>query len=123
MADSGANCCMTNNWQLLENVTELPMPVQVGMALEHEDNPVDMAQCTYIGDLPIECDDGHIIRMKCFYNPCASDTIISPQAISDHSPQFMRWIQVGTKIGNPGILTFQGPNEMRHITLHQYYGL
>ncbi|KAL7489867.1 hypothetical protein ACHAW6_016194 [Cyclotella cf. meneghiniana] len=123
MADSGANCCMTNNWQLLENIKPLSTPVQVGMALEQEGSTIEMTKCTYIGDLPIECDDGHIIRTKCFYNPYASDTIISPQAILDHSPQFTRWIQVGTKIGHPGVLTFIGATETRTITLHQQNGL
>ena len=123
MADSGSNCCMTNQWQLLEDVEELTHPVSVGMALEGNGSTVEMTKCQYMGTLRIECDDGHIIRTRCFYNPYASDTIISPQAILDHSPQFTSWVQTGTRIGLPGILQFKGPNESRQITLHQQNGL
>ena len=98
MADSGANCCMTNNWKLLENIELLPLPIQVGITLEKVDSTAEMTACTHVGTLPIECDDGHIIHTPCFYNPHATDTIISPQAILDQSPDFDKWIQVGRKI-------------------------
>ncbi|KAL7488123.1 hypothetical protein ACHAW6_013728 [Cyclotella cf. meneghiniana] len=64
MADSGANCCMTNNWNLLQNIEQLEQPVQVGMALEQADSHIDMTMCQHVGDLPIECDDGHWINQK-----------------------------------------------------------
>lgn len=123
MADSGANCCMTNQWHLLQDVKELPNPVTVGMALEADGSQVEMAKCKYVGDLILECDDGHEIQTKCFYNPYASDTIISPQAILDHSPQFTQWTQIGTRLGQTGVLQFTGPQETRQITLHQQNGL
>ena len=90
MANSGANCYMTNNWKSLENITVLSSPVQVGMALQKDGVHLDMAMCKHVGDLSIECDDGHVIQSKCFYNPHASNTIISPQAILDQSDQFIK---------------------------------
>lgn len=123
MADSGANCCMTNNWKLLEHIKLLPHPIQVGIALEKADSTVEMTACKHVGTLPIECDDGHIIHTPCFYNPHATDTIISPQAIIDQSPEFEKWIQVGRKVGEPGMLMFQGYAGTRKITLHQRNGL
>jgi len=123
MADSGANCCMTNNWKLLEDIELLPNPIQVGIALEKRDSAVEMTLCKHIGNLPIECDDGYIIRTPCFYNPHATDTIISPQAILDQSREFNEWIQVGRTIGESGVLMFQGKAGTRQITLHQRNGL
>ena len=82
-----------------------------------------MALCKHVGDLSIECDDGHVIQSKWFYNPHASDTIISPQAILDQLDQFTKWIHVGWKIGQPGLLVFQGPGTSWQITLHQTHGL
>ena len=61
MDDSGANCCMTKNWKLLENITVLSSPVQVGMALEKDGVHFDMTLCKHVGDLSIECDDRHVI--------------------------------------------------------------
>jgi len=123
MTDSGANCCMSNNWKLLENIELLPHPIQVGIALEKADSTAEMTACTHVGTLPIECDDGQIIHTPCFYNPHATDTIISPQAILDQSPDLDKWIQVGRKIGKPGMLMFQGTAGTRMITVHQRNGL
>jgi hypothetical protein len=93
------------------------------MALEREASRHDMTLCKYVGMLPIHCDDGATIYTQCFYNPYATDTIISPQAILDQSNDFTSWTQIGRQIGESGQLVFKGPNITRTITLHQQNGL
>jgi hypothetical protein len=75
MADTGANCSMTANWKALRNVQQLEKSIFVGVAVTDDGNIRQTAECTHIGDYPIECDDGSVIFTKCFYNPNASDTI------------------------------------------------
>jgi hypothetical protein len=94
MADSGANCCMTNNKRLLEEMECLDTPMSIGVALTEKGSEFSYAQCTHAGKLPIVCDDGQVIKVFCFYNPFASDTIISPQAIVDQSESFDKWMQI-----------------------------
>jgi hypothetical protein len=123
MTDSGANCSMTNNKHLLDNITQLEQPINIGVALTEKDDEYSYALCTHAGQLPIVCDDGSIIRTFCFYNPHATDTIISPQAIVDASTEFDTWTQIGRKLGQPGELSFGGKQRTSKITLHQQNGL
>jgi hypothetical protein len=85
LADSGANCSMTANRSLLENVKQLTHPFIIGLAVSSNGSISSSSECTHIGDLSIKCDDSSSFATKCFYNPNASDTIISPQAIIDES--------------------------------------
>ena len=89
LADSGANCSMTANLAALKNLTKLPEPIIIGLAISNDGAAMSSSECTHIGDLPVRCDDGSSITTKCFYNPDASDTIISPQAIIDESDEFV----------------------------------
>jgi hypothetical protein len=123
MADTGANCSMTANWNALKNVKKLEKAILVGVAVTDDGSLRQTAECTHIGDYPIECDDGSIVYTKCFYNPNASDTIISPQAIIDASLEFHTWEQVGRRMGQPGQLRFIGHQSSKTITLHQNNGL
>ena len=85
MTDSGANCCMTNNWKLLEEIVKLDHPTKIGMAAGRDMEDISFTLCTHVGKLPIYSDDGDVVRVECVYNPRASDTIISRQAIFDGS--------------------------------------
>jgi hypothetical protein len=123
MADTGANCSMTANWNALKNVKKLDQPILVGVAVTDDGSLRQTAECTHIGDYPIECDDGSVVYTKCFYNPNASDTIISPQAIIDASHEYHTWEQVGRRMGQPGQLRFLGHQSTKTITLHQNNGL
>jgi hypothetical protein len=122
LADTGANCCMTPDMALLQSVETLLEPITVGVAIVGTHDPT-YSQCTHIGFLPVLCDDGSHILTKCFYNPCASDTIISPQAIVDMSDEFHSWQQTGRKYGLPGTLEFLGYSHNQSITLRQHNGL
>jgi hypothetical protein len=123
MADEGANCSMTNNLSLLRNVKNLLNPIQVGVAVDAQGTDVTYSTCTQIGNLTIMCTDGSIITTKCFHNPHASDTIISPQAILDESTEFDSWSQVGRRLGQAGKLEFHGKNGTKSIALAQHNGL
>lgn len=72
---------MTANLAALSDVRLLNHPIVIGFSSE----------CTHIGKLTIKCDDGSTFKTNCFYNPKASDTIISPQAINDESDEFTEW--------------------------------
>ena len=122
LADTGANCCMTPNLSSLRDVETLLEPITVGVAVMNDKNPT-YAQCTHIGVLPVPCDDGSQILTKCFYNPFASDTILSPQAIIDSSSEFHTWQQTGRKFGMAGTLEFIGYTSVKTITLSQSNGL
>lgn len=91
LADTGANCSMTANWSALSNIQQLIQPILVGLAVSNDSNITNAAECTHVGDYPVQCDDGTTIYTKCFYNPNASDTIISPQSLIDSSPRFHTW--------------------------------
>jgi hypothetical protein len=123
LADTGANCSMTANWSALSNIQQLIQPILVGLAVSNDSNITNAAECTHVGDYPVQCDDGTTIYTKCFYNPNASDTIISPQSLIDSSPRFHTWEQIGRKRGQPGQLRFVGPDDVKTVTLHQTNGL
>jgi KUP system potassium uptake protein len=123
MTDSGANCCMTNNWKLLEEIVQLEQPMKIGMAVNGDKEDITFTLCTHVGKLPIYSDDGNVVKVECFYNPHASDTIISPQAIIDSSADFNTWIQVGRKRGKAGRLRLMGDTKTLTMTLQQQNGL
>ena len=124
LADSGANCSMTPNISALRNITKLRHPIIIGLAITDDGTKTSSSECTHIGDLPVVVDDGTTFTTKCFYNPHATDTIISPQAIIDESNEFVEWKQVGRKFGQPGQLHFvRGDDSKVTVTLHQRDGL
>ena len=123
LADSGANCCMTANKELLKNLRKLEAPITIGVAVCDNGPIKSSAECTHVGDLTIKCDNGETVITECFYNPYASDTIISPQAIIDSSDEYTIWKQIGRKFGKPGQLSFIGPESTKTITLQQRDGL
>lgn len=123
LADTGANCCMTANLAALSDVTLLPQPIIVGLAVTGKDVVSSSNECTHVGKLTIQCDDGSTFKASCFYNPSASDTIISPQAIIGELDEFTEWNQSGRKFGQPGQLNFVGPKGTKTITLQQQGGL
>jgi hypothetical protein len=98
-------------------------PIIIGLAVSSDGSISSSSECTHIGDLRIKCDDGSSFTTTCFYNPNASDTIISPQAIIDESTEFTSWSQSGRKFGQPSQLNFIGPNGTKTLTLQQYNGL
>jgi hypothetical protein len=76
---------MTANISLLSIVQELKQPIIIGLTVSSEGTVSSSSEYTHIGDLTIKCDDRSTFSTKCFYNPNASGTIISPQAIIDES--------------------------------------
>ena len=62
--------------------------------------------CTHRGDFPIPMTDGSIYYTPMYYNPQASDCILSPQAICRDSMGYLtNWSQEGTTTHPSGKLT------------------
>jgi hypothetical protein len=122
LMDSGANCSMTADISKLTNLRKLDQPIVIGVAV-NDNGDSSANECTHIGDLQVKCDDGSTISTICFYNPSASDTIISPQSIIDHSTQFKSWTQVGRRFGQAGTIQFNGDGITKSLTLQQNNGL
>jgi hypothetical protein len=122
LLDSGANCSMTADITLLQNLQKLDQPIVIGLAIT-EDGETSATECTHVGDLEVLCDDGSTITTMCFYNPSASDTIVSPQSIIDQSNIFDTWKQVGRRFGQPGSIEFHGKGIVKSLTLQQNNGL
>ncbi len=80
LADSGANLCMTNNPNLLVDVHPCaPFTIAVATSNgQHSQSNV----CCRRSLLPLLLLDGSFHYQTCYINPHASDTFISPQAIS-----------------------------------------
>lgn len=123
LTDSGANCWITANLSALSDVTELAQPIVIGLAVTNDGSVKSSSECTHIDRLTIKCDGGLTFKTSCFYNPNASDTIISPQAIIDESNKFTQWSQTGRKLGQAGQINFTGPNGTKSITFQQHDGL
>jgi hypothetical protein len=122
LMDSGANCSMTADKSLLQNIQKLDQPIVIGLAIT-EEGETSATECTHVGDLEVQCDDGSTITTLCFYNPSASDTIVSPQSIIDQSNTFDTWKQVGRRFGKPGTIEFHGKGIVKSLTLQQNNGL
>lgn len=111
LADSGANICLTNDLSLLLKVrTITPIPVGVAVDGDPDTAPQELS-CSKLGYLPLPLLDGTYHLQPCYYHPNASDTIISPQAITSPDSIFHRWTQEGYADGRPGTLSFFGSDE------------
>jgi hypothetical protein len=113
---------MTADISKLTNLRKLDQPIIIGVAV-NDNGDSSANECTHIGDLQVKCDDGSTISTICFYNPSASDTIISPQSIIDHSTEFKSWTQVGQRFGKAGTIQFNGDGITKSLTLQQNNGL
>jgi hypothetical protein len=84
---------MTNNLDLLVNVVAIK-PFDIGMAVS---DTRSTSKCTHRGDFPLSMIDGSVFYTPMFYNPQASDTIISPESICFHSNGILSsWVQAGS---------------------------
>lgn len=85
LVDTGANFCMCNNLNMLVNV-EAISPFGISMAAtQQKSSPT----CTHRGEFPIPMIDGSTFYTPMFYNPTASDCILSPQVICSNSNGYL----------------------------------
>lgn len=101
LIDPGANICMTNALEPLKNLRRLPIPLKVGVAVEGRSEP-QQSTCTHVGDLPIRLSDGRTHYQRCYYNPDATETFISPQAIVESSDVLVHWTMRGSSLPTQG---------------------
>ena len=115
MLDSGANCCITNRLDVLVDVCDIA-PFRIGLALDGE-NAVH-SFCTKHGLLPLPLNDGGFYYQSVFYNPDATDTILSPQAICEDSRgAFTDWSQHGGITSPTGTIRFYSSSGLDSMTI------
>jgi hypothetical protein len=103
LVDSGGNFNMTNDLSLLLNVVAI-RPFSIGMAAQESKSS---SMCTHRGDFPLPMNDGSIFYTLMFYNPSASETILSPEAICFNSMDFLtHWNQSGSTTSDGGSVSF-----------------
>ena len=110
LSDTGANICMTNQMSLLLNVRQLHNPIPVGVALNVEGSKVANSVCTHVGDLPLPLTSGEYFYQKCYYNPSATDTFLSPHAVWRDSDGLLDdWAMTARTSTGEGNLTISSP--------------
>jgi hypothetical protein len=102
LVDTGGNFCMCNDLTILVNVQPIA-PFGISMAAVQDKTA---PTCTHRGDFPIPMKDGSVYYTPMFYNPQASDCILSPQAICRDSMGYLTsWSQEGATTHQSGKLT------------------
>jgi hypothetical protein len=122
LVDSGGNFSMTNDLGLLLNVVAI-RPFSIGMAAQESNSS---SVCTHRDDFPLPMNDGSTFYTPMFYNPNASETILSPEAICFNSNDFLtHWTQSGSTTADSGSISFftkQGA-EVLSLSLQKRNGL
>ena len=125
MMDTGANFGMTWKLELLVGVKDIT-PFPVGLACTDPNLPSTASHCTKKGYLPLKMANDEIYYQPMYYNPSATDTILSPQAIIEGSKgRFTEWIQSGNTNGKPGYIRFYSASGLltMDLTLEMTNGL
>ena len=122
LVDTGGNFNMTNRLDILVNITAV-RPFSIGMAAKEQEST---SKCTHRGDLAIPMMDGTTFYTPVFYNAKASDTILSPHAICQHSGGLLEsWNQSGSVTAEKGSVSFftKDGAEVIALTLDKRNGL
>ena len=108
LVDSGGNFNMCNDLSMMVNVQPIT-PFGISMAAAEEKSE---PTCTHCGDFPIPMLDGSVFYTPMYYNPRASDCILSPHAICRSSRGFLtKWIQEGDLNTLEGTVAFYNSND------------
>ena len=94
LVDSGANICITNDLDILVDITDVA-PFSISVATEGD--VADDSHCTKKGLLPVTLDNGKTIYVPCYYCPTVVDTIVSPEALIESHTAYAQWRQTGYK--------------------------
>ena len=115
LVDSGGNFNMCNDLSMMVNVQPIT-PFGISMAAAEEKSE---PTCTHCGDFPIPMLDGSVFYTPMYYNPRASDCILSPHAICRSSRGFLtKWIQEGDLNTLEGTVAFYNKRGDAIIRLH-----
>jgi hypothetical protein len=105
---------MCNNLDILVNVRPI-QPFHINMAAIDKNSS---SICTHCGDFPLPMLDGSVFYTPMYYNPSASECLLSPDSICSTSKGvFPRWIQTGNTTGNVGSIQFLHPDDTVGISL------
>jgi hypothetical protein len=114
LVDTGGNFNMCNNLDMLVNVQPIT-PFGISMAASPDKSA---PTCTHRGDFPIPMLDGSVFYTPMYFNPHASDCILSPHAICRSSDGFLsKWIQEGNINPLKGNVTFYNKHGVPIIQL------
>ena len=122
LIDTGGNFNMTNRVDSLQNVTAV-RPFSVDMAAKET---ASTSKCTHRGEFPLKMNDGSTFFTPVFYNPSASETILSPEAICFNSRGLLtHWCQSGSTTSPFGSVSFFNKDgaELISLTLQKRNGL
>ena len=114
LIDTGGNFCMCNDLTMLVNVFPIT-PFGISMAATQDKSE---PTCTHRGDFPLPMADGSVYYTPMYYNPTASDCILSPQAICTNSKGYLtRWTQEGQTSPPSGSVVFYNKHNSAVIKL------
>jgi hypothetical protein len=114
LVDSGANFSMCNSLSCLVNVRPIT-PFTINMAAIEGNST---STCTHRGDFPLPMADGSVFYTPMYYNPHASDCLLSPDSVCRTSNGvFTRWSQEGRTIDDSGCINFFHPDDTVGISL------
>jgi hypothetical protein len=103
LVDTGGNFNMCNDLSMLVNVQRIT-PFGISMAASQDKSA---PTCTHCGDFPIPMLGGSVFYTPMYYNPQASDCILSPHAICRSSRGYLtKWIQHGSLSPSEGGVEF-----------------
>jgi hypothetical protein len=122
LVDSGGNFNMCNDLSMLVNVQPIT-PFGVNMAASTAQSSTS---CTHRGDFALPMLDGSVLYTPMYYNPGASDCILSPEAICHASRGLLNsWKQSGSLSEETGSISlFDASGTCRIcLPLHKRNGL
>ena len=92
LADGGANRCVVNDANILEDVAMLTRPIKMSSA-NNDDNSGGIT-CNMIGTLTLKDITGKILKVQAYVSKEVDGIIISPTAITrQHKDRFEGWLQ------------------------------
>jgi hypothetical protein len=114
LIDMGGNFCMCNDLSMLVNGQPIASFGISMAATQQKSDP----NCTHHGDFPIPMMDDSVYYTSMYYNPTASNCILSPQAICKSSNGYLTWwFQVSNTSPPSGNVIFYNKHDKPVIQL------
>ena len=116
-SDSGANCNLTNDIDLLVNIHTTPDTI-LGTCNK---NDVSNIVSTKAGYILLRDDTGNIVRTKVYYAKESDDTVLSPTTMTKHNKdKFEGWIQSTNNDTKAGKLVLTGRSGQPNLTFRTF---
>ena len=116
-SDSGANCNLTNDLDLLTDVHDTPDNILATCNTNDESNIIS----NKAGYILFRDDTGHVIRTKVYYSTDSDGTVLSPTAITkQNKDRFDGWIQYTNNDSKAGKVVLTGRSGYSNLTFHTF---